>query len=65
MNSPPDYVMAGKFQCAIAQMGSDTIAGAWGFVEWSQSWLSIAILLGMALVMLVLLMVLLKRRDPV
>jgi ABC-type multidrug transport system ATPase subunit len=65
LNSPPDFVIAGKFQCAIAQMASDTIAGAWGFVEWDQLYVAVAVLLGMTLVMMLILIVLLKRRDPV
>jgi ABC-type multidrug transport system ATPase subunit/pSer/pThr/pTyr-binding forkhead associated (FHA) protein len=65
LNSPPDYVINGHFQCAIAQMGSDTIMGAWGFTEWSTWILSVGILLGMTAFMLVVLLVLLKRRDPV
>jgi ABC transport system ATP-binding/permease protein len=65
LNSPPDYVFGGYFQCAIAQMGSETLKGAWGFSSYAQLWLPIAALLGMTVVMLVLLLVLLKRRDPV
>jgi ABC-type transport system involved in multi-copper enzyme maturation permease subunit len=65
LNSPPDFVFNGKFQCAIAQMASDTITGAWGFVEYSTWFISIGVLLGMSAVMLGLLIVLLKRRDPV
>jgi ABC-type multidrug transport system ATPase subunit len=65
VTSPPDFVMAGKFQCAVAQMASDTLAGAWGFVEWDQWWLSVVVLLGMSVLMLLILTVLLKRRDPV
>jgi ABC-type multidrug transport system ATPase subunit/pSer/pThr/pTyr-binding forkhead associated (FHA) protein len=65
LSSPPDFVINGKFECAIAQMASDTIAGAWGFVEWAEWWISVAVLLGMTGVMLVALLVLLKRRDPV
>lgn len=65
LNSPSDYVFGGHFQCAIAQMGSDTLKGAWGFTMYDQVWLPIAVLLGMTAVMLVLLLILLKRRDPV
>jgi ABC transport system ATP-binding/permease protein len=65
LNSPADYVFGGHFQCAIAQMGSDTLKGAWGFTMYDQIWLPIAVLLGMTVVMLVLLLILLKRRDPV
>lgn len=65
LNSPPDYVFGGYFQCAIAQMGSDTLKGAWGFVDYDQHWLPIAVLYGMTVLMLIVLFVLLKRRDPV
>lgn len=65
LNSPPDYVFGGYFQCAIAQMGSDALKGAWGFVDYDQHWLPIAVLLTMTVLMLGLLLVILKRRDPV
>src|SRR5690606_29398904 len=65
LNSPPDYVISGHFQCAIAQMGSDTLKGAWGFVDYDLHWLPIAVLGGMTVLMLVVLLVMLKRRDPV
>jgi ABC-type multidrug transport system ATPase subunit/pSer/pThr/pTyr-binding forkhead associated (FHA) protein len=65
LNSPPDYVFGGHFQCAIAQMGSDVLKGAWGFTAYDQIWLPISVLLGMTAVMLVLLLILLKGRDPV
>jgi hypothetical protein len=65
LTSPPDFVKAGHFDCATAQMASDTIAGAWGFVEWDQPWVPLAVLYGMTLLMLLILLILLKRRDPV
>jgi hypothetical protein len=65
LNSPPDYVFGGYFQCAVAQLGSDTLKGAWGFVDYASFWLPIAVLYGMTAVMLGLLLILLKRRDPV
>ncbi len=65
LNSPPDYVFGGHFQCAVAQMGSDAFKGAWGFVNYEQHWLPIAVLYGMTVFMLIVLLVLLKRRDPV
>ncbi|MCL2723623.1 MAG: FHA domain-containing protein [Polyangiaceae bacterium] len=65
LNSPPDYVFNGSFQCAIAQMASDSLQGAWGFVRYDQRWLPIAVLAGMTVVMLVGLIVILKKRDPV
>jgi ABC-type multidrug transport system permease subunit len=65
LNSAPDYVFSGHFQCAIAQMGSDTLKGAWGFTMYDQILLPLGVLFGMTIVMLVLLLILLKRRDPV
>lgn len=65
LNSPPDYVFGGHFQCAVAQMGSETLKGAWGFSMYADHWLPIAVLYGMTGFMLVALLVLLKRRDPV
>jgi ABC-type multidrug transport system permease subunit len=65
LNSPPDYVFGGHFQCAIAQMGSDTLKGAWGFVNYDLVFLPVTVLLGMTVFMLILLLILLKRRDPV
>jgi ABC transport system ATP-binding/permease protein len=65
LNSPSDFVVNGHFQCAIAQMGSDSIMGAWGFTEWSTFGLTVGILSGMTALMLIVLLILLKRRDPV
>ena len=65
LNSPPDYVFNGHFQCALAQMGSDTLKGAWGFTEFESHWLPITVLMGMTVLMLLVLLIMLKRRDPV
>jgi hypothetical protein len=65
LTSPPDFVKAGHFDCATAQMASDTISGAWGFIEYDQPWVPAAVLYGMVFAMLLILLVLLKRRDPV
>jgi ABC transport system ATP-binding/permease protein len=65
LNSPPDYIFGGHFQCAVAQMGSDVLKGAWGFVNYDQHWLPLAVLNGMTILMIGILLILLKRRDPV
>jgi len=65
LTSLPDFVQAGRFQCAIAQVASDTISGAWGFVEWNALWLPAAVLFGMTFAMFVILLIALKHRDPV
>ena len=65
LTSAPDYVHDGRFFCATAQIGSETLAGGWGFADWQLTWLPLAVLYGMTFVMLLILFVLLKRRDPV
>ncbi len=65
LTSVPDFIQGGHFQCAIAQVASDSLIGAWGFTEWSTLWLPSAVLLGMTFAMVILLLIALKRRDPV
>ena len=65
LTSAPDFVFNGQFHCAVAQVASDTIPGAWGFVNWDLPWLPLAVLYGMTAGMLGILFILLKRRDPV
>jgi ABC-type multidrug transport system ATPase subunit/pSer/pThr/pTyr-binding forkhead associated (FHA) protein len=59
-----EFIEGGKFKCAIAQMASEKV-GAWGFINYDQIWVPYAVLGGMTLGLLIMLMVLLKRRDPV
>jgi ABC-type multidrug transport system ATPase subunit/pSer/pThr/pTyr-binding forkhead associated (FHA) protein len=59
-----EFIEGGKFKCAIAQMASENV-GAWGFSQYDQLWLPYAVLGGMTVGILILLMILLKRRDPV
>jgi ABC-type multidrug transport system ATPase subunit/pSer/pThr/pTyr-binding forkhead associated (FHA) protein len=61
----PNFIQGGKFQCAIAQVASKDLTGAWGFSEWDQLWMPSAALFGTTLVMLIVLLIALKRRDPV
>ncbi len=65
LTSAPDFIYAGRFHCAVAQIGSDSIPGAWGFSDWTLTWLPHAVLYGMTGVMMAILFVLLRRRDPV
>jgi ABC-type multidrug transport system ATPase subunit len=65
LSSPADFVADGRFHCATAQIESGTLSGAWGFVEWTQPGIPLIVLYGMTGVMLLVLLVLLKRRDPV
>lgn len=65
LQSPGDYVFAGKFKCATAQIASDSFNGAWGFTDYDQAWMPFAAMGALTLVSLLLLLVVLKRRDPV
>jgi ABC-type multidrug transport system permease subunit len=65
MNSPADYVQGGKFECATAQIASDTFNGAWSFSDYDQIWVPFVAMFAMIVVQMVLLLVILKRRDPV
>jgi hypothetical protein len=65
LNSPPDFIQNGHFQCALAQMASDTLAGGWGFGEWDQLYIPIGVLCAMTFLIMVILLITLKRRDPV
>jgi len=65
LSSPDDFVQGGKFACATAQMASETFFGAWGFSRYHQSFLPIVILVGTTGATLLLLLLILKQRDPV
>ena len=65
LSSPPDFISNGHFQCAVAQIQSGSIPGAWGFANWDVTGLPWGVLYGMTFFMMVILMILLKRRDPV
>jgi ABC-type multidrug transport system ATPase subunit/pSer/pThr/pTyr-binding forkhead associated (FHA) protein/ABC-type multidrug transport system permease subunit len=65
LSSAADFVTGGRFFCATAQIGSDSLAGAWGFVEWNTWWIPIGVLYAMTVLMLSLLLAIQKRRDPV
>ena len=60
-----DFINHGKFDCATAQIQSDKLSGGWGFTNWDTYWLPSAVLFGMTFFMLLVLLVLLRRRDPV
>jgi ABC transport system ATP-binding/permease protein len=65
LNSPADFVKDGYFQCATAQMASERLAGGWGFAHYADAWLPFAVLLGMSFVIMMILLLVLKKRDPV
>jgi hypothetical protein len=65
LNLPGDFIKNGRFKCATAQIASDTLNGAWGFVDFEYVWLPHAVLGGMTLCTILLMLIVLKRRDPV
>ncbi|MBI2389209.1 MAG: FHA domain-containing protein [Deltaproteobacteria bacterium] len=64
-----------QFACPKAYMGATQgpnsvggqfpFEGAWGFVEWQQQWMPYAVLGGMTLITLVIMMMILRKKDPV
>jgi ABC transport system ATP-binding/permease protein len=65
LNSPADFIKGGKFECAIAQMASEKMSGGWGFTNYDLNWLPPSVLFGMTFGIFLILLVLLKSRDPV
>ncbi|MBW2526608.1 MAG: ATP-binding cassette domain-containing protein, partial [Deltaproteobacteria bacterium] len=63
--SAADFVVDGQFDCATAQLSADNFNGSWGFENYETTWMPYAVLLGATLALIILLCVLLKRRDPV
>jgi ABC-type multidrug transport system ATPase subunit len=65
LTSPDDFLTAGKFMCAKAQLASENFSGAWGFSTYDQTWVPFAVLSTMTFFSLISVLILLKRRDPV
>lgn len=65
LNSVDNFITNGKFQCAIAQVASPDLNGAWGFVNYTNVLMPVAVLGAMMVVQLLMILVMLKRRDSV
>jgi ABC-type multidrug transport system ATPase subunit/pSer/pThr/pTyr-binding forkhead associated (FHA) protein len=65
IDSAADFVSHGQFKCATAQIASDTFNGAWGFVNFDIVWIPYAVLGAITLLTLIVMLIVLKRRDPV
>ena len=65
LTSPDNFVEAGHFNCAKAQVASTDFHGAWGFTHYYVEWLPFAVLSGMMLATLLFVLTLLKRRDRI
>jgi hypothetical protein len=65
LNSLDNFITAGQFRCAEAQIASDSLNGAWGFVHYENAWLPIAVLGAMMIVVLSSILLVLKRHDRI
>jgi ABC-type multidrug transport system ATPase subunit/pSer/pThr/pTyr-binding forkhead associated (FHA) protein len=61
--SVENFLIAGKFHCAEAQIASNDYTGAWGFTDYQAYWLPPSVLGGIMLITLVFILIILKRRD--
>ncbi len=61
--SVENFLVAGKFRCAEAQIASTDYIGAWGFSDYQAYWLPPTVLGAMMLTTLVFILMILKRRD--
>jgi hypothetical protein len=65
ITSPENFVTAGKFQCAEAQIAGTDFNGAWGFSSYHLAWLPPTVLLGITCVSLIAILLALKRKDAI
>ncbi|HYQ27312.1 MAG TPA: FHA domain-containing protein [Polyangiaceae bacterium] len=65
VTSIENFITAGRFRCAEAQIASSDFMGAWGFKYYNLPWLPPAVLAGMMLFTLVVILIVLKRRDSI
>lgn len=65
LTSAPDFVTAGKFKCAVAQIAGTDFNGAWGFTAYEQTWLAPSVLMSMMIVTLLTILAILRRRDTI
>jgi len=61
--SAENFLIAGKFHCAEAQIASSDYTGAWGFTDYQAYWLPPTVLGGIMLVTLIFILMILKKRD--
>jgi ABC transport system ATP-binding/permease protein len=65
LTSAADFITAGHFRCAEAQIASSDFMGAWGFTNYNLPWLPPAVLGAMMFVTLIGILIVLKRRDSI
>lgn len=65
VTSAADFITAGHFRCAEAQIASSDFMGAWGFTNYNLPWLPPTVLAAMMFGILCLILIILKRRDAI
>jgi ABC-type multidrug transport system ATPase subunit/pSer/pThr/pTyr-binding forkhead associated (FHA) protein len=65
LNDVTNFIAGGKFRCAEAQIASDSLNGAWGFVDYQLTWLPPAVLASMMVAVLLVILLILRQRDRV
>ncbi len=65
LDSIENFISAGKFHCAEAQIASDTLSGAWGFVHFQSPSLPLAVLSAIMVATLGAIAWVLRRRDRI
>lgn len=64
LTSASDFIFNGQFECATAQMASDSLTGAWSFTTYETQIVPYAALGAMTLALFLGILVLLRKRDP-
>jgi ABC-type multidrug transport system ATPase subunit len=65
VTSAENFLKAGKFHCAEAQIASPDFHGALAFVDYQLYWLPPAVLAAMMVGLIILILIILKRRDAI
>jgi ABC-type multidrug transport system ATPase subunit len=65
VTSVENFVTSGKFNCAEAQIAGTDFSGAWGFPNYELVYLPPSVLAGMMLATLMMILIVLKRRDSI
>lgn len=65
LSSIDNFIERGVFHCAEAQIASDELNGAWGFLHYETSWLPFAVLGGTTATVLTATLWILRQRDRI
>ncbi len=65
LTSIDNLIASGQFNCAEAQMASSEFNGAWGFTNYNLQWLPPAVLGSIMFLTLMVVLIVLKKRDRV